>query len=136
MCESALSGIFQFSEFQNGQNDTIKFFIQNYNTLILKQTGGGKNLCYALISVVIIGIMVVISPLKILVDDQVLELIKMGIPCSYLYASTAQPIWYQRKVFQEIACKLIWVIIIMPEKFKFNVGFWQMLEQIRTSRGI
>ncbi|CAB5361767.1 unnamed protein product [Rhizophagus irregularis] len=82
------------------------------------------------------GITVVFSPLKALVDDQVLELIKVGIPCGGLYASTAQPIWCQRKVFQEIACGLTRVIITTPEKFKFNVGFRQMLEQIGISRGI
>ncbi|CAB4422451.1 unnamed protein product [Rhizophagus irregularis] len=136
MCESALSGIFQFSEFRNGQKDAIKSFVQNYDTLVLKQTGGGKSLCYALPSVIATGITVVFSPLKALVDDQVLELIKVGIPCGGLYASTAQPIWYQRKVFQEIACGLTRVIITTPEKFKFNVGFRQMLEQIGISRGI
>jgi superfamily II DNA helicase RecQ len=128
MCESALNGIFQFTEFRNGQKDAIISFIQNYDTLVLKQTGGGKSLCYALASVIVTGITVVISPLKALVDDQVLELIKVGIPCGGLYASTAQPINYQRKVFQEIACGLIWIIITTPEKFKFNVGFRQMLE--------
>ncbi|PKB98802.1 P-loop containing nucleoside triphosphate hydrolase protein, partial [Rhizophagus irregularis] len=121
---------------RNGQKDVIKSFVQNYDTLVLKQTGGGKSLCYALPSVIATGITVVFSPLKALVDDQVLELIKVGIPCGGLYASTAQPIWYQRKVFQEIACGLTRVIITTPEKFKFNVGFRQMLEQIGISRGI
>lgn len=100
-CESALSGIFQFSEFRNGQKDAIKSFVQDYDTLVLKQTRGGKSLCYALPSVIAAGITVVFSPLKALV-----ELIKVGIPCGGLYVSTAQPIWYQRKVFQEIACRL------------------------------
>ena len=99
ICESALNGIFQFSEFRNGQKDAIKSFVQNYDTLVLKQTGGGKSLCYALALVVTTGITVIFSPLKALVDDQVLELIKVGIPCGGLYASTAQPICYQRKVF-------------------------------------
>ena len=136
MCESALNGIFQFSEFRGGQKDAIKSFAQNYDTLVLKQTGGGKSLCYALASVITTGVTVVFSPLKALVDDQVLELIKIGIPCGGLYASTAQPICYQRKVFQEIACGLTRVIITTPEKFKFNVRFRQMLERIGTSKGI
>ncbi|GBB99624.1 hypothetical protein RclHR1_35890001 [Rhizophagus clarus] len=136
MCESALDGIFQFSEFRDGQKDAIKSFVQNNDTLVLKQTEGGKSLCYALASVIATGITVVFSPLKALVDDQVLELIKIGIPCGGLYASTAQPMCYQRKVFQEIACELTRIIITTPEKFKFNVGFRQMLEQIGTSKGI
>jgi len=69
MCESALNGIFQFSEFRDSQKYAIKSFVQNYDTLVLKQTGGGKSLCYALAT----GITVVFSPLKALVDDQVIE---------------------------------------------------------------
>ena len=136
MCKSALNRIFQFSEFQNGQKDAIKSFVQNYDTLVLKQTGGGKSLCYSLASVVTAGITVVFSPLKALIDDQVLELIKVGIPCGGLYASTSQSKCYQKKVFQEIACGLTRIIITTPEKFKFNVGFQQMLERIGTTKGI
>ncbi|RGB24539.1 hypothetical protein C1646_605636, partial [Rhizophagus diaphanus] len=65
--------------FRNGQKDAIKSFVQDYDTLVLKQTGGGKSLCYALPSLIATGITVVFSPLKALVDDQVLELIKVGI---------------------------------------------------------
>ena len=99
LCKSALNGIFQFSDFRDGQKDAIQSFIQNRDTFVLKQTGGGKSLCYALASVITTGITVVFSPLKALVDDQVLELIKVEIPCDGLYASTVQPIHYQQKVF-------------------------------------
>ena len=102
----------------------------------MKQTGGGKSLCYALASVIKTGITVVFSPLKALVDDQVFELVKVGIPCGGLYASTAQPLHYQQKVFQEIACGLTRVIITTPEKFKFNVGFRKMLERVGATKEI
>nr|CAG8545105.1 4986_t:CDS:2 [Entrophospora candida] len=54
------------------------------------------------ISVMTIGITVVLSPLKALIDDQVFELINAEIPCYGLYASTAQPVNYnyQQKVFR------------------------------------
>ncbi|CAJ0766385.1 7613_t:CDS:2, partial [Entrophospora sp. SA101] len=45
MCESALNGIFGFSDFCDGQKDAILSFAQNHDTLVLKQTGGGKSLC-------------------------------------------------------------------------------------------
>ncbi|CAJ0839989.1 2725_t:CDS:2 [Entrophospora sp. SA101] len=96
MCESALNGIFGFSDFCDGQKDAILSFAQNHDTLVLKQTGGGKSLCYALASVMTAGIIVVFSPLKALIDDQVLELINAGVPCCGLYASTAQPVHYQQ----------------------------------------
>ncbi|RHZ59174.1 hypothetical protein Glove_365g52 [Diversispora epigaea] len=134
ICKSALEGIFQFSEFRNGQKEAIQSFIKNKDTFVLKQTGGGKSI--ALASVIVSGITIVFSPLKALVDDQVSELIKVGIPCCGLYASTAQPIHYQQKVFQKIACGLIRVIITTPEKFKFNIGFQKMLERIGNTKGI
>ncbi|RHZ67003.1 hypothetical protein Glove_303g107 [Diversispora epigaea] len=121
ICKSAIEGIFQFSKFRSGQKEAIQSFTQNKDTLVLKQTGGGKSLCYALASIIVTGITVVFSPLKALVDDQVSELIKVGIPCC---------------VFQEIACGLIRVIITTPEKFKFNIGFQKMLERIGNSKGI
>ncbi|CAJ0859283.1 1835_t:CDS:2, partial [Entrophospora sp. SA101] len=130
MCESALNGIFGFSDFCDGQKDAILSFAQNHDTLVLKQTGGGKSLCYALASVMTAGIIVVFSPLKALIDDQVLELINAGVPCCGLYASTAQPVHYQQKVFQEISCGLTKVIFTTPEKFKFNIGFRKMLERV------
>ncbi|RHZ83721.1 hypothetical protein Glove_88g115 [Diversispora epigaea] len=135
-CKFALERIFQFSKFRNGQKTVIESFIQNQDTFVLKQTGGGKSLCYALASIIVTGIIVVFSPLKALVNDQVSELIKVGIPCCGLYASIAQSVHYQKKVFQEIASGLIRVIITTPEKFKFNIGFQKMLERIGNSKGI
>ncbi|CAG8512166.1 10829_t:CDS:10, partial [Diversispora eburnea] len=83
MCKSVLEGIFQFSEFQNGQKEAIQSFIQNKDTFVLKQTGGGK------------------------IDDQVSELIKVGISCCGLYASTAQPIHYQQKIENILAVPIL-----------------------------
>jgi superfamily II DNA helicase RecQ len=136
MCKSALNGIFQFSEFRDGQKDAIQSFTQNCDTLVVKQTGGGKSLCYALASVIKAGITVVFSPLKALIDDQVFELIKAGIPCGGLYASTEQPLRYQQKEFQEISSGLTRVIITTPEKLKFNIGFQKMLERIGANKEI
>lgn len=116
--------------------EAILSFAQNHDTLVLKKTGGGKSLCYALASVITTGITVVFSPLKALIDDQVLELINAGIPCCGLYASTSQPVHYQQKVFQEISCGLTKVIFTTPEKFKFNLGFQKMLERVGATNGI
>ncbi|RHZ69701.1 hypothetical protein Glove_280g39 [Diversispora epigaea] len=121
ICKSVIEGIFQFSEFRSGQKEAIQSFTQNKDTLILKQMGRGKSLCYALASIIVTEITVVFSPLKALVDDQVFELIKVRISCC---------------VFQEIVYGLIRVIITIPEKFKFNIGFQKMLEHIGNSKEI
>lgn len=136
MCTSALHGIYQFNDFRSGQKEAIQSFVQNQNTIVIKQTGGGKSLCYTIAALLSQGITVVFSPLKALIDDQVIELIKAGIPCCGLYASTEQPLQYQKKVFEEIACGLIQIIFTTPEKFQMNVGFRSMLQRYSTTNSI
>jgi superfamily II DNA helicase RecQ len=63
-------------------------------------------------------------------------LIKIGIPCGGLYASTEQPVQYQKKVFEEIACGLIRIIFTTPEKFQLNVGFRSMLQRFGITNNI
>ncbi len=50
MCTSALHSIYQFSEFQSGQKEAIQSFAQNRDTIVIKQTGSGKSLCYTIIA--------------------------------------------------------------------------------------
>ena len=136
MCTSALNGIYQFNEFWSGQKEAIQSFVQSQDTIIIKQTGSGKSLCYTIAALLSQGITVVFSSLKALIDDQVMELIKVEIPCCGLYTSTEQPLWYQKKVFEEIACGLTWVIFTTPEKFQMNAGFRSMLQKYSTTNGI
>ncbi|EXX68388.1 Sgs1p [Rhizophagus irregularis DAOM 197198w] len=138
MCTSALHGIYQFNDFRSGQKEAIQSFVQNQDTVIIKQTGGGKSLYYTIAALLSQGITVIFSPLKALIDDQVMELIKAGIPCCGLYASTEQPLQYQKKIFEEIACgltkvaclNLFKILRLVSSKFYYrfiivSAEFWQ-----------
>ena len=78
----------------------------------------------------------VFSPLKALIDGQVMELIKAGIACGGLYASTEQPLQYQKKVFEEIAYGLTKIIFTTPEKFQMNAVFRLILQNYSITNGI
>jgi len=67
---------------------SYSIFTQNQDTIVIKQTEGGKSLCYTIVAILSQGITVVFSPLKVLIDDQVMELIKAEIPCGSLYTLT------------------------------------------------
>ena len=56
MCTSALRGIYQFNDFRSGQKEAIQSFAQNQDTIVIKQTGGGKSLCYTIAAVLSQGI--------------------------------------------------------------------------------
>ncbi|CAJ0850418.1 4105_t:CDS:2, partial [Entrophospora sp. SA101] len=93
---SALQIFFGHNEFHEGQQSSIESFIENKNTLVTMPTA----------SLMKKGLTLVFSPLKALIEDQVIELICMGIPCAGLYAATENSHLYQEKVAAEIALKL------------------------------
>ncbi|CAJ0906135.1 369_t:CDS:2 [Entrophospora sp. SA101] len=105
-------------------------FVQGKDTMILLPTDGGKTLCYSASALLCEGLTVVFSPLKALIDDQVIEVTKMGIPCAGLYTSNGQSASYQKKVFEELSSGFTKILFITPEKFDKNIGFQKMLHRI------
>lgn len=71
-----LKNNFGFSEFRPGQLEAIKNIVQKKSTLSILQTGLGKSLIYAVCSLLLPGLTVVISPLVSLMFDQIEKLPK------------------------------------------------------------
>ncbi|CAG8826445.1 22673_t:CDS:2, partial [Gigaspora margarita] len=110
--DAALKNIFNLSEYQEYQKESIESFINGHNTLTILKTGGGKTLIYAH------------------------ELIYMGIPAATFYASSEQPPELQERIFSELASGLIKILLITPEKYILNIKFRNMLKKINSLRGL
>lgn len=80
-----------YSEFRPGQQDIINASLAGRDVLALLPTGGGKSLCYQIPALMLSGITVVISPLISLMQDQVQQLVKRGIPATFLASSLSKP---------------------------------------------
>ena len=78
---------FGFAEFRTGQLDIIQSILEKKDTLAVMPTGGGKSLCYQLPALVSKGLVVVISPLIALMDDQVRSLRKVGVGAGCLHSN-------------------------------------------------
>ena len=72
--KSALNSLTGFKAFRPGQEETMTRVLQGKSSLLVLPTGAGKSLCYQLpayiFSCIEPGIVLVISPLLALMDDQ------------------------------------------------------------------
>eukprot|EP00775_Hariotina_reticulata_P005180 gene5180-5418_t len=80
----ALQQTFGFEAFRGVQEQAVQAALQGRDAFVLMPTGGGKSLCYALPAVVTGRLVLVVSPLIALMQDQVSALQAKGITAAYL----------------------------------------------------
>ena len=85
--QKALQQTFGFSEFRLLQATAIEDVLANKDQLVLMPTGGGKSLCYQIPALLLPGTTIVISPLIVLMEDQVTNLQNHGIRAAYYNSS-------------------------------------------------
>lgn len=78
MEEKVLKSVFGFEKFRPGQKEIIDSVRDNRQTLGILPTSRGKSLCYQLPSYLLPGATLVVSPLISLMEDQMLQLRKLG----------------------------------------------------------
>ncbi|CAG8681797.1 13643_t:CDS:2, partial [Ambispora gerdemannii] len=113
--DSIITEFFGFEEYREKQRESILSFLSDHDTLTILKTGGGKSLIYATVSILSRRLTIVFTPQKALMDDQVREMVGMGIPAAMLYASSEQPLLVQEKIFAEIASGLIRLQFVIDE---------------------
>ncbi|VDL81387.1 unnamed protein product [Nippostrongylus brasiliensis] len=86
--DSVLKKTFQLPSFRPLQREVINSVMSKLDTLVVMSTGAGKSLCYQLPAVAMKGLVVVISPLISLIEDQLAALRKLGIEGAALNQST------------------------------------------------
>lgn len=131
--EKALKYYFGYDEFRPGQRRVIESALKNQDALVVMPTGGGKSLCYQLPALLKIGVMVVVSPLIALMQDQVDSLQDNGIAATFLNSSLDVETLRQREAaLLDGGTKLLYV---SPERLQ-NPGFSQFLGRLSQTVGI
>lgn len=76
--EEQLFERFRFKAFKPGQKETIASILAGQDTLAVLPTGTGKSLCYQFPADYLEGLIVIVSPLLSLMEDQVQQLQRQG----------------------------------------------------------
>ncbi|XP_060167266.1 ATP-dependent DNA helicase Q-like 1 [Lycium barbarum] len=121
--------VFGNRSFRPLQHQACQACLQKRDCFVLMPTGGGKSLCYQLPAIVQPGVMIVVSPLLSLIQDQIITLnLKFGIPATFL--NSQQTPSQAAAVLQELrqdtpSCKLLYVT---PERIAGNLSFQETLK--------
>jgi ATP-dependent DNA helicase RecQ len=73
-----LNRLFGLTAFRDGQEETIVSLLEGHDTLAQLPTGTGKSLCYQMVGYLKEGLVVIVSPLISLMEDQVSRILHLG----------------------------------------------------------
>ena len=115
----ALARHFGFASFRGCQESAIRSVIDGNATMIIAPTGSGKSLCYQIPAMVWnepADIVVVLSPLIALMQDQVDSMTKRGIDATFVNSSLSSDERQER--YRGIAENRFRLLYVTPERFR------------------
>lgn len=116
---------FRLQDFRKGQLAIVQSIMSGRDAMAVMPTGGGKSLCYQLPSIALDRLVIVISPLIALMQDQVRLLKQMGLRAGCLHSS--QSLEDKRTVFGEIRRGGSYLLYLSPERVQ-KPGFADWLK--------
>ncbi|SMM99471.1 ATP-dependent DNA helicase RecQ [uncultured Candidatus Thioglobus sp.] len=125
-----LQDTFGFDCFRALQNETIDKILAGEDVLLILPTGGGKSLCYQLPALLMEGVLVVVSPLLALMQDQILGLKSKGIRAEMMSSmqSTSEII----EIENALQAQQVKVLFVAPERLQ-NQRFLDFLKSLKIA---
>lgn len=119
--------IWGFSNLRQGQYEILERLSQGINTLAILPTGAGKSLCFQLPALLLPGITLVVSPLKSLMRDQYVNLVKNGITGTD-YIDSSKTSEEKAAVLSKLKAGEIKLLYLSPERLQID-SFQQQLAE-------
>jgi ATP-dependent DNA helicase RecQ len=114
----ALHRYWGYDTFRPGQESVVRSLAAGRDACVVMPTGGGKSLCYQLPAVLDARTAVVISPLIALMQDQVAQLLQMGISAACLNAAT--PSEERSHILKQAATGKYQLLYLSPERIALS----------------
>lgn len=103
-----------YDRFRDIQRDIIDATLDGKDTMCILPTGGGKSICYQLPALALEGLVIVISPLIALMNDQVISLQEKGISAATLHSGITKK--NQKNIVQRLLLDELDLLYVSPEK--------------------
>lgn len=111
---SVLRDRFRLTEFRKGQRGIIESALAGRDAMAVMPTGGGKSLCYQLPAMIYGRLVIVVSPLIALMQDQVRGLEALGLRAGCLHSG--QGLEDKRRIFAAIREGGSFILYLSPER--------------------
>jgi ATP-dependent DNA helicase RecQ len=112
--EEILKKRWGYSAFKPLQREAVGAALSGRDSLVVLPTGGGKSLCYQLPAAMGRGLVLVVSPLIALMDDQVTAAREAGLAADALHSNLkAEP---KREVYRNLAEGRTELLYVSPER--------------------
>ena len=132
--DAALKRWFGFDSFRPGQRAVVDDAMAGRDLLAIMPTGGGKSLCFQLPALLRPGVMVVVSPLIALMQDQVRLLRDMGVNAAFLNSSlSAREASETSAALLRGDCKLLY---LAPERLLMADFLGGFLPRLQDAQGL
>ncbi len=126
----ALRERFGFDSFRPGQERLVEGVLTGRDTLGVLPTGGGKTLCYQLPAFILKGVIVVVSPLISLMQDQVDRACRLGLRAASLTSQDAPEV--QEEGRRALAEGRLDLLFCSPERLE-SAKLKRLLARCRVS---
>lgn len=117
--------------FRPGQYEAIERTLKEKRLLVVQKTGWGKSLVYFVCTKLLrdegAGVTLVISPLLALMENQLVQAVKMGLKCDVLNSTTADR---KKEIIQQMEDGTLDLVLATPEALNSKV-FKEHLPSIR-----
>ena len=127
--ETALVRSFGWESFRPGQRPVVEALLAGRDVLAVLPTGGGKSLCYQLPALVRNGLVVVVSPLVALMQDQVAQLQRRGIAAACLYRDLEAGA--RRPILERLRHNRLRLLYLAPERLWVEATR-QLLDEVQA----
>ena len=122
----ALQRHFGWESFRPGQRPVVEALLAGRDCLAVLPTGAGKSLCFQLPALVRGGLVVVVSPLVALMQDQVTQLQRRGIAAACLHRGLPAP--ERRQLLERLRTNRLRLLYLAPERLQAEATR-QLLEE-------
>ncbi|MBI4422094.1 MAG: RecQ family ATP-dependent DNA helicase [Elusimicrobia bacterium] len=112
--EEALRHRWGFDAFRPLQREAVEAALAGKDSLIVLPTGGGKSICYQLPAAMERGLVLVISPLIALMDDQVAAAREAGLVADALHSNLADD--HRGQAYRRLAAGETQLLYVSPER--------------------